>query len=289
MEYKTAKTYTNWTRVGEPFEKNKKMYQKVKTKCDRCGGLGLIASRVENGQIIPIPVANGICFKCSGSKYIYKEVRLYTEEEYNKMELANEKVRQKKAEELENKMKAEFQNNKKKWLFENGFNENGSTWIVTGDSFNIKEELKENNFIFNYVLKWHKAEPDPNYNTIEIKMDDIIDFSAWGEGHYKNGAADYIEKILVENSEDASSAWIGTKGDKIDVDVTFVSKRGYQGRYGYSNVYTFKTAEGNLLTWFSTVEVKKEIGEKFELIATVKDHNEYKGIKSTIITRGKVK
>ena len=289
-EYTVAPSYRDWETIGTPLVENGKMYTKIKRKCDRCVN-GVYVCRIENGMPVPHPNANGVCFQCGGTGYEVKKVRLYSVAEAEKMEKRNEEARIKRAIAAEAKIKAEYAQKRAKWIEDHGFSSNGVTYVITGDSYSIKDELKAAGFIFDYTLKWHKAEVPAEYadRVKEIKMDDIIDFSAWGEGHYKNGAADYIEKILVENSEDASSAWVGTKGDKIDVTVTFVSKRGYQGRYGYSNVYTFKTMEGNLLTWFSTVEVKKEIGEKFELIATVKDHNEYKGIKSTIITRGKVK
>lgn len=36
-------------------------------KCERCGGSGVYAWRVENGKIIPTIVDNGVCHKCGGS------------------------------------------------------------------------------------------------------------------------------------------------------------------------------------------------------------------------------
>ena len=289
-EYTVAPSYRDWETIGTPLVENGKMYTKIKRKCDRCVN-GVYVCRIENGMPVPHHNANGVCFQCGGTGYEVKKVRLYSVAEAEKMEKRNEEARIKRAAAAEIKMKTEFQQKKAKWIEDHGFSNDGVTYVITGDSYSIKDELKAAGFIFDYTLKWHKAEVPAEYadRVKEIKMDDIIEFSAWGEGHYKNGAAEYIEKVLAENSEDASSAWIGTKGDKIDVDVTFVSKRGYQSKYGYSNVYTFRTVEGDLLTWFSTVEVKKEIGENFKLIATVKDHSEYKGIKSTVITRAKVK
>lgn len=289
MEYKTAKTYTNWTRVGEPFEKNKKMYQKVKTKCDRCGGLGLIASRVENGQIIPIPVANGVCFKCGGAKYMFKEVRLYTEEEYNKMELANEKNRQKKEEELKIKMRAEYQNKKAKWIEDNGFSAEGATYVAIGDTYSIKDELKAAGFTYSPVLKWHKATPDESYQTIKVDMDSIVEFSAWGTGSYKIGAGDLINELLDATLPKSNSEWVGETGSRISMEVIFVKRHGFMGKFGASNVYTFEDDNENLYTWFSTVEIKHEIGDRFILTGTVKEHSEYKGTKSTVLSRCRIK
>ena len=53
MNYYVADTYKYMERVGEPFEKNGKPYTKVVGTCDRCGGSGVFACRVENGHIVP--------------------------------------------------------------------------------------------------------------------------------------------------------------------------------------------------------------------------------------------
>ena len=188
-------------------------------------------------------------------------------------------------------MKAEFADNKRKWLEKNGFTQDGVTYIVMGDSYSIKDELKAAGFIFDPVLRWHKADPAGYEDRVKkVELGQVIEISAWGEGHYITGAKDFVDNLLTENSEDKNSVWIGEKGSRYTFEnVTFVSRRGFNGRFGYSNVYTFRTEEGNLLTWFSTVDVDKEIGDVFTLAGTVKDHSEYKGIKSTVLSRCKVK
>ena len=64
--YKLANSYQGAEKIGEPFEKNGKLYSKIKYTCPRCGGLGIIVARVENNQPIPIPVDNGVCYECLG-------------------------------------------------------------------------------------------------------------------------------------------------------------------------------------------------------------------------------
>ena len=290
MEYALAPSYKDYETVGSPYFKNGKMYTKARTKCDRCMN-GVYVCRVENGQPVPHPVADGVCFRCNGSGYISKEVRLYTVEEAEKMEKRNEAARIKREQEREAKMKAEFANNKRKWLEKNGFTQDGVTYIVTGDSYSIKDELKAAGFIFDPVLRWHKADPAGYEDRVKkVELDQVIQISAWGEGHYITGAKDFVDNLLTENSEDKNSEWIGEKGSRYTFEnVTFVSRRGFNGKFGFSNVYTFRTEEGNLLTWFSTVDVDKEVGDVFTLAGTVKDYSEYKGIKSTVLSRCKVK
>lgn len=289
MEYVMAPSYRDYETVGTPIVRNGKMYTKARIKCDRCGGLGIIASRVENGAIVPIPIANGVCFKCSGSKYIYKEVRLYTVEEATKMEQRNEAARIKRQQEQEKKMKEKYAAKKEKWLEDNGFSAEGVTYVAAGDTYPIKDELKAAGFIFSPVLKWHKAELDSTYECIPIKVEDIVEFSAWGTGCYKLGAGDLVNERLNATLPQSNSEWVGEIGARITTTVTFVKKHGFMGRFGPSTVYTFEDNDGNLFTWFSTVEVKKEIGETFILTGTVKEHSEYKGTKSTVLSRCKIK
>lgn len=288
-EFITAPSYRDWETVGTPLVKNGKMYTKVKRKCDRCVN-GVYVCRVENGRPVPHPVADGVCFQCGGTGYEVKEVRLYTVAEAAKMEQRNEAARIKRQQELEARMKEEYAEKKVKWLKDNGWSQDGVTYIVTGDSFSVKDDLKAAGWLFDYVLRWHKADPTGYEDRVKkVEIDKVIQFSAWGEGHYLTEAKDYIDNLLTEDSADKNSQWVGQIGSRDSFNVTLVSKRGFQGQYGYSNVYTFRTEDGNILTWFSTVEVEKEPGDQFTLVGTVKDHTEYKNIKQTILSRCKIK
>lgn len=288
-EYALAPLYRDYETVGTPYFKNGKMYTKARRVCDRCVK-GVYVCRVENGRPVPHPVANGVCFQCGGTGFIQKEVRLYTVAEAAKMEQRNEAARIKRQQELEARMKAEYAEKKVKWLKDNGWSQDGITYIVTGDSYSIKDDLKDAGWLFDYVLRWHKADPTGYEDRVKkVEIDKVIEFSAWGEGHYLTEAKDYVDSLLTEDSADRNSQWVGQIGSRDTFNVTLVSKRGFQGQYGYSNVYTFRTEDGNILTWFSTVEVEKEPGDQFTLVGTIKDHTEYKNIKQTILSRCKIK
>ena len=63
-----ADSYKNMKVIGKPFENEKgKMVVRVKDKCPRCSGRGIIVARVENGQMIPIPVDGGSLSKMQHS------------------------------------------------------------------------------------------------------------------------------------------------------------------------------------------------------------------------------
>ena len=289
MEYTTAASYRDWEKVGTPLIKEGKMYQKVKQTCDRCCK-GVYVCRIENGQPVPHPAYGGVCLKCGGTGFLTKEVRLYTLEEAEKMDAANERARAKKEAERRAKMEAEFEQNKIKWLEKNNFNKEGKTYVVTGDSYSIKDELKSAGFIYDKVLRWHKADPgDYAGRCVEVSLEDICEWSAWGEAHYLTSAQDFVNKLICPAEDETTpSEWVGTIGEKYLDTVTFVRKGWCDTRFGGSNIYSFKDEAGNELTWFTSTLLDKEVGEVFKIRGTIKSHNEYKGKKSTILTRVKV-
>ena len=126
---RVAKSYVGYEYdETKAYEKNGKMYVSARCKCDRCTK-GVYVTRVENGQLIPHPAFGGVCLKCGGSGFITKEVRLYTDKEFERMEKASAKAAERREAAREQKMKAEYANKRAKWLEENGFNENLTTFV----------------------------------------------------------------------------------------------------------------------------------------------------------------
>jgi hypothetical protein len=287
-DYFVSNTYKDWERIGSPYDKDGKLYTKVKCQCDRCVK-GVYICRVENNQPVPHPAYGGVCLKCGGTGYLTKEVRLYTAKEFETKEKAAARAKEKKAAELEAKMKAEFATKKAEWMEKNGFNAEGATYIITGDSYSIKEELKAAGWKFDSVLLWHKADP-AGYEDRVIKVSDeeIIEYSAWGEGHFKTGAKEYIMQKMLP-AEDLDLTFIGEVGDKLkQITVTLTKKNSFCGRFGLTNILEFRDENKNYLVWFTSTEPKFEIGDKISLSGTIKEHKKYKEIPQTIVTRCKL-
>ena len=289
MEYFTSDSYKNFERIGEPFEKNGKLYTEVKDKCDRCVR-GVYAIGVENGQIKPHPAFGGICLKCNGSGWLRKEVRLYTKAEYETMKRNNERVKARKEQEKKEKIEREFEDNKKKWLEKNGFAEDGTSYIITGDSYSIKDELKAAGWKYDPILKWHKANPaDYEDRVVKINVEDCFQISAWGDGRYLSTAKDFIENLLNEAKEPSASEWVGEVGERLKkIPVTLIGLFGYEGKYGYSQVVKFQDENGNAFTWFTATNIPVAIGDSCLLTGTVKKLDTYKDEKTTILTRCRI-
>lgn len=85
------------------------------------------------------------------------------------------------------------------------------------------------------------------------------------------------------------SEFIGQVGDKkVRVEGTIEGIRYIEGDYGTTVLYTILTAEGNVVKWFASREAlgEKE-GREVVIEGTIKKHDEYQGVKSTVLTRCK--
>jgi len=103
---------------------------------------------------------------------------------------------------------------------------------------------------------------------------------------------------LLNPKDTRVSNWVGQPGNKMDLTLTVKSIRTMESQfnYGYSrygnpmvDIVNFIDKNGNRFTWFTSGKSVLDEGKTYTGKATIKKHNEYKGIKSTIITRYKAK
>lgn len=295
-----ADSYKNMEQIGEPFDNEKgKKYIHVKGKCPRCGGLGIIVARVENGQPIPIPVDGGVCYKCGGKGYITDTVRAYTEKEYNQLQRAKERASQKREEAAAARIK-EAEKNAEKYKHEValklGFGEDEKVYLVYGDdTYAIKNELKKLGARFDPTLKWyfsHEVELPEGYNLCEMSFDELYTYNArskWAE--FKEDAKNIVSKKIAELKGPSTSIYYpGEEKERIyNLTAKVAGIRGFESFYGYTNVYTF-TSENYVFIWMTTKGMSNlSIGQTVDLTGTIKKFEEYMGVKNTYLTRCIVK
>jgi len=291
-EYFVAKSYENYERVGEPFEKSGRMYTKAKCKCDRCTH-GVYAIGVHNGELVPHPAYGGVCLKCNGTGFIEKTIRLYTAKEYAVVEKAAER-RAKEREEtraqeaIERAARAEQL--KQEWFAKNGFNSDGQTYCVFGDdTYAIKDHLKELGCKFSPLFMWHSPEPldvPVGYGMFGVMYDDYMTWDAEsGNMIFKEDAKEKIERCFDETKEPSLSEYVGEVGERLrNLTVVFSSRRGFNGKFGWTNIFTFKCGD-NVFTWFTSSEPEIEVGNTYDMTATVKKHEEFRSVKTTVVSR----
>ncbi len=102
---------------------------------------------------------------------------------------------------------------------------------------------------------------------------------------------EFEKREAIKNSPLADSQYVGKEGDKVQVKVKVLRVIFMENGYGYRPTSTaiikMQDEQGNLYTWFTQVGDMKQ-GEEYTLKGTVERHQEYKGIKETVLTRCKV-
>ncbi len=76
-------------------------------------------------------------------------------------------------------------------------------------------------------------------------------------------------------------------GKRIEFEAKVVGVYGTEGFYGHTDIVKFRDSEGNLFAWFASGYTGLERDDRMAIKGTIKKHDEYRGIKQTILTRCK--
>ena len=252
--------------------------------CKRCGGQGGLPQWIYTGYT---------CYECGGTGVaakpeIFKE---YTPEYAAKLEERRSKAREKKRleriEQIKNKLPEIYQ--------DHGFSSEGKIYVVTGNTYEIREELKAAGAKwFSALRSWGFTEDTDKYPTVQISFDECytVDMETgcvnW---NYETGNEDLIKSKMPKVENSLESSFIGSIGDKLDQVVTFVRYFEYE-RDSYSGwgkeiarIYKFVDEHGNILIWNTGSWKTLQEGKRYNLKGKIKEHNIYNGENQTILTR----
>lgn len=102
----------------------------------------------------------------------------------------------------------------------------------------------------------------------------------------------YLGRLAAHRREaeaESASQWVGKTGDRVKgLKLTCLSARTIESHFGYSVLYKMRDEAGNIFSWFSSGGANMDPGSEYLLDATIKDHGEYRGVKETQLTRGRV-
>lgn len=253
--------------------------------CPRCGGAGGSDKWAFTGWT---------CYECGGTgesptPVIEKE---YTPEYRAKLdERARKRAEAKRAKQVE-----EFNNNRLAIAEKYGFNPEGKIYVVTGNTYEIREELREAGAKYRGGINWYFLEKQDRYPTIELNYEECLNiYPEYGTMSWK----DLTEVQAVLNSkiptEEDPSQYVGQVGERLDLVVTFKKRSTYEipsyAGWGTDTVgiNVFRDDAGNCFIWKSTSAFFSIAeGSQVRLRGTVKEHSDYKGTKQTILQRCKV-
>lgn len=257
-------------------------------RCSRCGGAGGADAWAFTGYT---------CWECGGtgmrhSPKIYKE---YTPEYEEKLKAKRLKAQEKRIAEKREKaqeLNAEF-------YTRNGFDQDGNMWIVLGNSFEIKEELKALGCKFSSQLScWHTDHELEGYETLKLNASEMYEIDdagvylwQWLRVNETRELIDLANKKL-KASESASSIHVGTVGEKIEIKAELTAVHWYDTRINYHNIttwfYTFKDESGNVFIWKTQKCIDEMAGDHVMIKGTIKAHSEYNDVKQTELMRCKI-
>lgn len=169
-------------------------------------------------------------------------------------------------------------------------------YVVTGNTYEIREELREAGAKYRGGINWYFLEKQGRYPTIELSYEECLNiYPEYGTMSWK----DLTEVQAVLNSkiptEEDPSQYVGQVGDRLDLVVIFKKRSTYDipsyAGWGTDTVgiNVFRDDAGNCFIWKSTSAFFNIAeGSKVRLRGTVKEHSDYKGTKQTILQRCKV-
>lgn len=264
------------------IDRNGSKHYEGPVDCPRCGGLGLYITHVCNGVPVPTVVDNGVCHLCLGSGKVQGKWIERTPEYQAKLD-AKRKAREA---ERQAKIEAEAEAKAQEWLAEHGFNAEGQTWILLGDTYAKREEIKAAGGKYDGILGWHIGHQVGE--AFVASIDDLAERSAWGWYSWKVNKAD-VDKMKKAHEGAPVSQHQGTVGQRITISVKYQRSFSFDSHFGTTNVHKFTDAAGNVYTWKTQSGLALDPGSQVELTGTIKAHSEYKDEKQTELIRCKIK
>jgi len=169
------------------------------------------------------------------------------------------------------------------------FNQNYSEWINNSGMALIKSDKAKS--VVESAIEWANN-LDTTKSTYAHNVQVIIKS---GYVTYKTAnimaslIPSYMKFVSTQDDTDLKkvSNFVGQKGQRIDVIMVLKNIVTFNSPYGISKMHSFTTEEGNIIIWFTnTVDLKEGVMYKGKV--TVSKHNEFKGIKQTIVNRCKL-
>ena len=256
-------------------------------KCPHCGGTGFLNFYYH--------VQGGICFLCGGTGEGHTTYTVYTEE-YSK----------KRAERKETRERQKAMEENRAFLEKEGFTPDGYTYIVLGNTYEIKDRLKAAGAKFNSVIGWHFNYDAVDFPVFRLSVHDpigyiedrpiyILEQDVYGAYHWPYNDCEIKQCIKQVNNRYLAkfapkTEWFGEIGKRVTIRGTCECVTRWNTAYGCTSVYKFTNGE-NIFTWKTSLLIDEDLvgtGKLLTVTGTIKEHKEYRGEKQTELTRCKI-
>jgi hypothetical protein len=251
-----------FTREGKEFTGTPSMNTKgqpthtVKTMCDRChviNGQRLWIMGIENGRAYS--KTGFTCYTCGNTGIrSTRQDRLYTAEALVKMNLSADKRAAAKA--ITDKLAADYAAAERE-IKNAAFNNLNAGFLAT-------LETLDGSFWTGFKESFVARATAPTERQIAL-----------------------VEGEVAKRAANATSAFVGAVGDKIEVKLVVERVISFQTQFGTNWITLARDAQGNVFSYRGTVSLGSA-GESTTVKATIKEHTVYNGVAQTVIQRPKV-
>lgn len=147
-------------------------------------------------------------------------------------------------------------------------------------------------------LEWARTLTDTSDFAHNVRVLSSVD---WFHRNKAGFIACFVQGYLRELEKDerwredergageSPSEWVGNVGDKVEIEAVCTNVKTIRGKQWDSIMYRFLDDRGNRLVWFTSTSFSLQEwvaeGRTYSIRASVKSHDEYKGIKQTKLTR----
>lgn len=203
-----------------------------------------------------------------------KQVRYYSEKEYNK--LYGQKTEQESAFSKEPAIKVNSM--RKAFGFDKGY-----ITIFKGDTYSHLEYFQLSTARYCKHWGWYFISTEPLPDDIPEDVTPIqLPWELVGEGEELKPEA--LVKIAVESLiyEESPSQFVGSIGERLEINVKVVKVIPIENNYGKSYIYLFMDENQNYYSWItSSTKFLTQTNNFFKIRGTIKEHYIYKNVKTT--------
>lgn len=164
----------------------------------------------------------------------------------------------------------------------------GFITIFKGNTLEYKDWFSASKARYARTWGWYFISTEPVPADLPIDITSIK--LKWELVGNENGTLKPEEEVikavedLIYSDENNKSEYIGSVGDRIEITVTVMKAIELETRYGHSTMHIFEDADGNVYVWTTASKSWSE-GAVKTIKGSIKDHQTYKGVKQTILTR----
>ncbi len=151
-----------------------------------------------------------------------------------------------------------------------------------------KDEIETAEKVLTYVLTLDPNRSDFNFNMTQLAKMEIIDYKATGVAAamvfcYNRHLEQEAAKTAPPKDDLSGSQYIGTEKERLTIDVKILSSKIHNGDFSSYYITRMLDGGGNLYVSFGAYHA--EADSQVKVRGTVKRHQEFQGVRQTVLNR----